>query len=94
MTKVQKRTFSLSEEQSAYIDDKVAGGGYASSSEVVREGLRALQERDAVIDRWIREEVIPTYDRWKAGEEKEYTLDEVADFLRERRSARAAKKAG
>ncbi|SEQ39285.1 antitoxin ParD1/3/4 [Devosia sp. YR412] len=59
MAKVQKRTFSLAEDQSDYIDAKVAMGGYASSSEVVREGLRALQQRDAALDRWLIKQVLP-----------------------------------
>jgi antitoxin ParD1/3/4 len=45
-----KRTFSLPEEQARFIDRQVASGGYASGSEVVRAGLRALQERDAAVD--------------------------------------------
>lgn len=81
MAKVKKRTFSLPEDQSAFIDEKVAAGGYASSSEVVREGLRALQERDAALERWLVEEVGPTYDRWKAGVEKMYSADKVFDEL-------------
>ena len=47
MAKVSKRTFSLSAEQATYIDVKVDSGAYASGSEVIRAGLRALQERDA-----------------------------------------------
>ena len=81
MARVTKRTFSLPENQSAFIDAKVAAGGYASSSEVVREGLRALQERDAAMERWLTEEVGPTYDRWKAGLEKMHPADEVFDEL-------------
>ena len=41
-----KRTFSLPAEQAEFIDSKVASGAYATGSEVVRAGLRALQERD------------------------------------------------
>ena len=81
MARVTKRTFSLPENQSAFIDAKVAAGGYASSSEVVREGLRALQERDAAMERWLTEEVGPTYDRWKAGIEKMHPVDEVFEEL-------------
>jgi antitoxin ParD1/3/4 len=62
MTTARKRTFSLPAEQAKYIDAKVASGAYASGSEVVRAGLRALQERDAAVERWLLNEVAPTYD--------------------------------
>ena len=71
MAKVSKRTFSLSDEQAAYIDAKVDDGAYASASEVVRAGLRALQERDAAVERWLKDEVIPTYDAMKADPSQE-----------------------
>ncbi len=51
MAKVSKRTFSLSAEQAAYIDTNVETGAYASGSEVIRAGLRALQELDAAFER-------------------------------------------
>jgi antitoxin ParD1/3/4 len=60
MARVSKRTFSLPAEQAAFIDAKVNSGAYATGSEVIRAGLRALQERDAVFEQWLREEVIPT----------------------------------
>lgn len=66
MSTVQKRTFSLSEEQAEFIDAKVETGNYASASEVVRAGLRALKERDEAIERWLREEVVPVYDAIEA----------------------------
>jgi antitoxin ParD1/3/4 len=66
MSKIAKRTFSLPSEQAAYIDEKVSSGAYATGSEVIRAGLRALQERDAAFERWLREEVVPAYDAVKA----------------------------
>ena len=59
---IEKRTVSLSEEQAEFIDAKVRSGDYASASEVVRAGLRALKERDEAIERWLRDEVAPVYD--------------------------------
>ena len=59
MAASHKRTFSLPAEQARYIDNLVASGTYATCSEVIRAGLRALQERDAAVDRWLRDEVAP-----------------------------------
>lgn len=59
MAASQKRTISLPDEQANYIDSLVDSGSYASASEVVRAGLRALQERDEAVERWLREEVVP-----------------------------------
>ena len=59
MSTVDKRTISLPAEQASYIDALVASGTYATVSEVIRAGLRALQERDAAVERWLRDEVVP-----------------------------------
>ena len=56
MPNAQKRTFSLPVEHASFIDAKVASGDYASGSEVVRAALAALEERDAVVERWLKEQ--------------------------------------
>lgn len=88
MGRVSKRTFSLPPEQAAYIDGKVKSGAYASSSEVVRAGLRALQERDAAFERWLREEVVPTYDATKADPSSRVPAKTVFAEARARYSGR------
>jgi len=65
MAVTAKRTFSLPAEHAKFIDSQVASGAYASASEVVRAGLRALQERDAAVELWLREQVAPVYDAMK-----------------------------
>lgn len=77
MTKVSKRTFSLPAEQAAYIDAKVDSGAYATSSEVIRAGLRALQERDAAVERWLQDEVAPVYDAMKANPERKLSAKSI-----------------
>ncbi len=82
MPTIEKRTISLPAEQATYIDSLVASGGYASASEVVRAGLRALQERDAAVTRWLESEVAPVFDAMQANPTRGRTPDQVADRLR------------
>jgi antitoxin ParD1/3/4 len=82
MAAPHKRTFSLPAEQADYIDALVASGTYAYASEVVRAGLRALQERDAAVERWLREEVVPVYDAMQSNPERGRSADQVLARLR------------
>jgi antitoxin ParD1/3/4 len=66
----------------------VASGAYASGSEVIRAGLRALQERDAAIERWLREEVVSAYDAIKADPSRGIEAKKVFDDLRAHHVAR------
>jgi antitoxin ParD1/3/4 len=99
MTAVKKRTFSVTAEQSDYVDRKVMSGAYASSSEVVREGLRLLERRDAEFSRWLREEVLPSYEEYKRDPSTALPLDAAFDEVlgeapsetRRRRGRSAAK---
>ena len=84
MTTARKRTFTIPAEQAKYIDAKVASGAYASASEVVRAGLRALQERDAAVERWLLDAVAPTYDAMKADPSRAIKAEAVFSDLRGR----------
>ncbi|HZK99065.1 MAG TPA: type II toxin-antitoxin system ParD family antitoxin [Caulobacteraceae bacterium] len=77
-----KRTFSLPVEQSRYIDSLVETGAYVTSSEVIRSGLRALQERDAAIERWLREEVVPVAAAMRADPSGAIPIDRLFDEIR------------
>jgi len=93
MAKVQKRTFSLTEEQSSFIDRKVASGEYASGSEVVRAGLRGMEEEEAVLEKWLRDEVAPAIEELEAHPELARPADEVfeeilADLRQKEQNAR------
>ena len=84
MSQIEKRTISLPSEHSIYIDSKVASGAYASASEVVRAGLRALQERDTAVERWLREDVAKVYDEMKADPSRGEELSVVMKRIKAR----------
>lgn len=88
MSTTEKRTISLPNEQAAFIDAKVKSGDYASVSEVVREGLRALRERDEAVERWLREEVAPVYDAMKADPSRDVSIEDAFSDVRARHSER------
>ena len=83
-----KRTVSLPDEQTAYIDGLVASGAFASTSEVVRAGLRALREREAAVDRWLEREVVPVFDAMRDDPGRAIPLNTALNAVRARHEAR------
>jgi antitoxin ParD1/3/4 len=88
MSATAKRTFSLPTEQATYIDELVREGSYASGSEVVRAGLRALKDRDAAVEKWLRTEVAETYDAMLRDPARAIPAKEVFDALRAHHASR------
>ncbi|MCB1540244.1 MAG: type II toxin-antitoxin system ParD family antitoxin [Rhodoblastus sp.] len=88
MSTIEKRSFSLPSEHAAFIDAQVASGAYASGSEVIRAGLRALQERDAAVERWLRQEVALAYDAMKADPSRAIPAEDVFAAVRARHADR------
>ena len=83
-----KRTITLRSDQAEYIDTLIAAGTYASASEVVKAGLDALQDRDISLDRWLVEEVVPTYDAMRSEPGRSVSADEVRSAINARGAAK------
>jgi antitoxin ParD1/3/4 len=75
MPTLSRHTVTLGTRHQQYIERKLAEGEYASTSEVVRAGIAALAERDARIDLWFREDVLPAVEEAEANPE---TLEDLA----------------
>lgn len=67
---------------------RVQAGEYASESEVIRDGLRALMARDRAVGNWLQQEVAPAYDALKADPHSGVSIKEVRDFLAAKHAAR------
>jgi putative addiction module CopG family antidote len=60
---------------------RVESGEYASESEVIRDGLRALQMHDRALEAWLREDVAAAYDAMKADSSRAVTVERVRASL-------------
>lgn len=82
---------TLPHDMAAMLKAKVASGEYATESEVVRDGLRALQARDLAMESWLRDEVAKSYDEFAANRESGIPATEIMARLRATFRARVAK---
>jgi len=78
----QQFSVTLPNEMADMVRAKVASGEYASESEVIRDGLRALQARDQALEKWLRTEVAAAYDEMKADPSKGLNSEEVLEALK------------
>jgi putative addiction module CopG family antidote len=92
MRSTQQFSITLSNELAELVRGKVQSGEYASESEVIREGLRALQRHERAIETWLREEVAAAYDATKANPSRTVSTAQVRSRLAAAR--RSATKAG
>lgn len=82
------RNVNLTDHFDRFIEEGVASGRYSNASEMVREGLRLLEEREE--DRqawlaWVREEAQKGIDAIERGEVYKFgSSAELKAFLRER----------
>jgi putative addiction module CopG family antidote len=73
---------TLPHDMAAMVKAKVTSGEYASESEVIRDGLRTLQARDAALENWLRGEVTKSYDEFAADPSIGIPAGEVMARLR------------
>jgi antitoxin ParD1/3/4 len=88
MTQAAKRLVSLAAEHDAFIEAKIRSGSYGSASEVVGAGLQALQDQDAALESWLREEVAPVFDAMKAEPARGIPVTTAFDRIRARHAER------
>ncbi len=88
MRTTQQFSITLPLDMAEAVEGKIKSGGYASVSEVVRDGVRALLERDAAVDRWLREEVAAGHREYLADPSTGAPAEEVLGRIKARRAAR------
>jgi putative addiction module CopG family antidote len=88
MRTTQQLSITLPKEMTDVVKAKVRAGEYASESEVIRDGLRALMARDRAIENWLHHQVGQAYDALKADPSRAVTADQIRARLAEHAKAR------
>lgn len=81
---------TLSDDLAEAIASKVRSGAYASADEVLRDGLRALIERDATVERWLREEVVAGHDEYRRNPGSGIAAEDMMERFRRKRKHRSS----
>ena len=68
-------------EMADMIRTEVSSGEYASESEVIRDGLRALAARHKAVESWLCRDVAPAYDAMKVNSERRLSTKSVKAAL-------------
>jgi antitoxin ParD1/3/4 len=85
MRSTQQFSITLPTEMAEMVKAKVSSGEYASESEVIRDGLRALRARDKALEAWLRRDVAATYDKLKADPGRILNVGQVRQRLADKR---------
>jgi antitoxin ParD1/3/4 len=88
MRTTKQLSITLPTNMAAAIKERVASGEYATESEVIRDGLRALFARDAAMETWLQTEVVAAIKAIDDDPSRGVSADEVRAALRENASQR------
>lgn len=91
MRSTQQFSITLPNEMADAVRAKVASGEYATESEVIRDGLRALLARDQAVEKWLKDEVAAAYDALKAVPSRAVSPAQVRTRLATKRDPSANK---
>lgn len=76
MRSTRQMSITLPVEMAESVRAKVACGDYASESEVIREGLRALEAQEEAIERWLKTKVTAAWEAYEADSDSAISLEE------------------
>lgn len=85
MRTTQQFSITLPHEMAALVEEKVNSGAYATVSEVLRDGVRALFEREAALDKWLREEVVAGHQEYLNDPSQAVPADQILGRIKARR---------
>lgn len=83
MRTTRQLSITLPNDMADALRERVSAGEYASESEVIREGLRALFARDRAVEAWLQTEVAAAYDAAVADSTRAISAKSVRNRLAE-----------
>lgn len=81
MRTTKQLSITLPNNMADALKERVASGAYASESEVIRDGLRALFSQEDAVERWLRTEVVSAYDELRADPSKAISSADMRTHL-------------
>ena len=92
MRTTKQLSISLPTKAAGALKERVTSGAYASESEVVRDGLRALFAREEAIEAWLRAEVVSSHDEQRADPSRALRSADLRSHLSQLHSQRMAER--
>ncbi len=89
MRTTQQFSITLPNEMASEIKRRVSEERYATESEVIREGIRALMDRDKAVEHWLHTQAASAYDALKADPTRALSVDQVRAALKQTHEASA-----
>ena len=84
MRTTQQMSITLPNDMADPVKARVRIGDYASESEVIREGLRALMARERAVENWLHQQVGRAYDALQADPSCDLNAVQVRAHLAKR----------
>jgi antitoxin ParD1/3/4 len=84
-------SIALNEHYERFIKKQLESGRYNNASEVVRAGLRLLEDHEDTREKWLRDDVSPRFDELRHDPSKAIPAARVFADLETRHKARLAK---
>jgi putative addiction module CopG family antidote len=81
MRSTTQLSITLPNEMAEMVKSKVESGEYASESEVIRDGLRAMEMQNRALEDWLRNDVAAAYDAVKADPSTARSVEQVRGSL-------------
>jgi len=86
MRTTQQFSITLPLDMAELVEGKVQSGAYATVSEVIRDSIRSLIERDATVERWLRDEVVAGDAEYRADPSRAVPAEDILPRIKLRRA--------